>query len=479
MGTPLTPDHFSLVQQALAQLTSPGPGVGEGFGWMDAVPGADAPAPQPTMPTAPVQGNPAPPADDWWSGESPPPVPEYEAPALEQVPQPGFAQSALMSVLSSIPMFMPERGPTDRLGRPGKYPSGFDRFAGVAGPLLARGVAGGIEGGLKARQATVNAKNAAATNEARMKYQSEALGYRSKVNAAATIKAAGMRTDRPASDKSLVTMDVIQMANDKGIRVPATALNKPISDYPELAGLYPKTPPKILSGMNELYAQTDPDAIADQIYRGLHPPVVSMYGRPVQGAIASSLATRHPDFNLTKTGYKYAADLQLYKTASQNRMVILKQTIGTTRAHLERLSELNDDLDRLGVKRGTVPEVNRVALGAAVRMGGEAGKTASQFSAQVALLESELASVFSNGAAPTDDARRTARRMINDALASRQISGNIVNIFRDLTFKEAAMDKAFEERGLGSGPVGEGVGGAKTETWTKDPQTGKPVLVSK
>jgi hypothetical protein len=130
-------------------------------------------------------------------------VPEYEAPALEQVPQPGFAQSALMSVLSSIPMFMPERGPTDRLGRPGKYPSRFDRFAGVAGPLLARGVAGGIEGGLKARQATVNAKNAAATNEARMKYQSEALGYPSKVGAAATMGAAKLRASAPAKPATI------------------------------------------------------------------------------------------------------------------------------------------------------------------------------------------------------------------------------------------------------------------------------------
>ena len=111
-------------------------------------------------------------------------VPElsYEAPQLEQVPQASFLQSALMQVLGQMPNFAPQRNSR------GAYPSGFERFAGVAGPMLARGVAGGIEGGIRSRQAEVNARNAAATNEAKFKNDAALRAISPAVSGAAGIK---------------------------------------------------------------------------------------------------------------------------------------------------------------------------------------------------------------------------------------------------------------------------------------------------
>ena len=153
--------------------------------------------PQATTPQPPVQGMAGPSAGSGWGGEAPPEPPSYDAPELTPQAETPFWQSALMQVLGNAPMMMPQRGAY------GKYPSGFDRFAGVALPLLAHGVAGGIEGGIRSRQAAVNAKNAAATDEARMKYGAEAIGYPAKVAAWSSIKT-NQATNRKDFLKSMI-----------------------------------------------------------------------------------------------------------------------------------------------------------------------------------------------------------------------------------------------------------------------------------
>ena len=180
-----------------------------------------------TAPPLPMQGTAGPSAGSEWGGEAPPELPSYDAPELTPQVEPSFLQSALMQVLGNVPMFMPQRGAY------GKYPSGFDRFAGVAGPLLARGVAGGIAGGIQNRQAAVNAKNAAATGAARAKFESESIGYKAAMPAWASrmnnIETNQTRRDLdnpPVPEKSLSRIEAEAEARARGGRKGAPPIGR-------------------------------------------------------------------------------------------------------------------------------------------------------------------------------------------------------------------------------------------------------------
>ena len=116
--------------------------------------GSQTQAPAPALPPDGQTG------PDLTAGSDPYAASPYEPTRLTPVPEPGFLQSALMNVLSQIPMMTPQ---PDRYGR---MPHHFNRFAGIVGPLLAHGVAGGLESSIRARQADINAKNLVATQTA-------------------------------------------------------------------------------------------------------------------------------------------------------------------------------------------------------------------------------------------------------------------------------------------------------------------------
>lgn len=102
-------------------------------------------------------------------------MPSYEPVAQEaNVRQPGW-QSALMNVLGNMETFVP-RG---TLG--GRDSSGGQRLAGMMLPLLGRGIAGAMEGGLRSRQAEINSRNAASTEKAKAAWELKSGLYKSRV----------------------------------------------------------------------------------------------------------------------------------------------------------------------------------------------------------------------------------------------------------------------------------------------------------
>jgi hypothetical protein len=138
---------------------------------------AAAPVLPSTPPSAPDVPAPAPSPDNPFGVA----MPQVSSPQLETSPQPGFLQSALMQILSSLPMFAPERN------KYGEYPSGLSRVAGYALPALAHGAAGALESGVRSRQATVNARNIAATEKARAENAMKEVGYSTSVTGASRV----------------------------------------------------------------------------------------------------------------------------------------------------------------------------------------------------------------------------------------------------------------------------------------------------
>ena len=347
------------------------------------------------------------------------------------------------------PQFEPERGPII----PYQEPSAGTRFlAPFADMQMGRGapplalLLGGLLQGLAQRRVQEHQRGEVERQELNRRY-GLAASERNRANLAASGRAltariaekkaesARIESDKDARDPRLTIGHALQLG------LPPARAGKRISQLSpdEQSRIAPKAG---LTGMGQLYGEVDPASIAEAIVAGRASPDLTQYGRPAGAAVASILEKKYR-FDARKAGLQYKSDVRFFSTQNQPRLVVLRQTIATTRSHLERLRELNDALTRV-IPRGQVPELNRVGIAAAVRgtFGPEAGVIASQMRAQMGLMQSELATVFSNGASPTDEARRLANQMIRDDLGPNQISGNADNIARDLSFKEQAMLEA-------------------------------------
>jgi hypothetical protein len=394
-------------------------------------------------------------------------------PDLQSMPQPGFLQSMATSVLGNIPIMGQDH---NRYGEPSSNRT--EQALGIIGPLLAHGVSAAMQQGQQGQQQAVAAANARTRAVAEWMNKNRQATYEARQKA----RAEAQKDDRTSS--------MVPGPDGKPFRVPNTSVyagmdkSDPVVDTPskmrsETGLLKAKTStiatymkPPNQSSMGAMVEAQDPYAVAKAIaVDETMPPDLSAYGRPFQSAVVSVLAKQFPDYNYRAANMLYRGQKQFVATGNQRGMVMLRQTIATTRLHLDRARELNEALVKAGVPRGTVQEANRFSLGAAVRgsYGRDVAVKASQFQAQIGLMQSELATVFSNGAAPTDEARKLAREMIRFDLPAAQVEGNLANIGKDLDYKAEVMQTS-EPMDL--------PGGGQVDTWERG-LDGKPQRVKR
>lgn len=169
-----------------------------------------------------------------------------------------------------------------------------------------------------------------------------------------------------------------------------------------------KKPTVNLSGMNALYEQSDPKAIAQAIMRGDREPETGNLGRPIGAAV---------DTELAKAGYNKAAAITDWKAtqkhiASMNgpQQLRLNQSINA-------LPELLDTVDALAAKwkGGQFPVLNRANLLAAKNglYGKDVASVARQLDSQIADVVADLGNVYMGGNSPTDHALDLARKSLS------------------------------------------------------------------
>ena len=174
-------------------------------------------------------------------------------------------------------------------------------------------------------------------------------------------------------------------------------------------------PTAVLAGMNQLYAETDPKAIADQIRQGAMPPDISQYGRAVQGAVASMLAkpgsNGEPPFNLSDAQRTWKAQINLNRTMNGSQQVRLDESIRSGLAMYDKVDELADQWDSQGwgpLSRANLTAARNGALGP------DAAKIAIQLTGQIAQLTSDVATIEQGGLTPTNESRAVAEKSLQD-----------------------------------------------------------------
>jgi len=202
----------------------------------------------------------------------------------------------------------------------------------------------------------------------------------------------------------------------------ARELGKPVADLSsaetakftkEHTDATQKTP--ILGGMNALYADIDPKAIAAQIRVAQHPPDISQYGRPAAAAIASELAKKGPNgeppFDLSRAQREWKAQLRLNATMNGAQQVRLDESIRSGLAMYDKVDELAKQWDGLGI--GPLSRINLAAARDGLK-GPAAASLANQLTGQIGQLTSDIATIEQGGLTPTNEARAVAEKSMQD-----------------------------------------------------------------
>ena len=403
--------------------------------------GSQTQAPAPALPPDGQTG------PDLTAGSDPYAASPYEPTRLTPVPEPGFLQSALMNVLSQIPMMTPQ---PDRYGR---MPHHFNRFAGIVGPLLAHGVAGGLESSIRARQADINAKNlvatqtAAANEKARIATISPSIaarqsGINDQIAARAAIDAARIRANAAPVLKFGETPIPTppKMRKETGLE---KATPGQIATY-----MKPPSPGAGLSGMGKLYGEVDAEALADAIHQRLQPPDVTQYGRPAAAATASFLQTKYHE-NYYAMNMQWKRMITNIRTMEGTRFTSLGVNLNSADKALDLLSQYSDELSKVAPRFSNLP-MNDLAqkVQQNYNFGGpEVQAAVARLVSQGAATQLQLAGVYANGGTPTDQELRQARDIINFKAPPAVLGGQIDVGHADVQLRRDAYEGARMVRG--------------------------------
>ncbi len=285
-----------------------------------------------------------------------------------------------------------------------------DAYHAGIGDLMARGVLDGKEG-LRLISIPPGPDRVTAVNG----YLQQAMSAQQVLDQQATAqrKALEMRKLQADTDKSVVEADRLKNTPPSE---PVEAVVGP--DGPpgyvkrsEAVGKtpYQKPPTVNLSGMNALYADIDPKAIAQGIISGEQPPDISSLGRPAGAAVASELA--RAKYPLADAVREYKAQIKLGATMNGAQQVRLDESIRSGLAMYDKVDELAGAWNGKGW--GPLSRANLVAATNGA-MGPEAAKTAIALSGAIGQLTSDVATIEQGGLTPTSEARAVAERSLRD-----------------------------------------------------------------
>lgn len=185
----------------------------------------------------------------------------------------------------------------------------------------------------------------------------------------------------------------------------------------------------------------DPRAVALGIKQGTLPPDPGGYSRGQWGVIAGHLQKLGVD--VTKLTLNYRAIRQQVQTMNQGQSLQYRAAISKATPTLDYTEQLVRKL-QAQVPSGQVKEFNRASLAAVVRgaFGPDAAATATQLVGQISgPLNGEMATVYSRGGVPTDEARRAVNRQLSADMGTGNMLAAISAMRRDLNFAQTAMDE--------------------------------------
>ena len=153
-------------------------------------------------------------------------------------------------------------------------------------------------------------------------------------------------------------------------------------------------------------------------------------------------------FDFQKANLDYKAATKFMQTANSTQQVRLRQAITSVRSSLDSARQMSADFKRTGFAPANKVELMAAANGA---LGPDKAKQASDFIAQLTVIQDELGQVFMGGNSPTDNAFKLSGQLLNKNYSFEQLNGVFDTLDKNLTYRENAL-KSVGVQGIG-GPV--------------------------
>ena len=165
----------------------------------------------------------------------------------------------------------------------------------------------------------------------------------------------------------------------------------------------------VLSGMNRMYDETNPKAIAEAIMRGEREPDTGNLGRPVSGAVDSYLAAK--GFDKSRALREWKAQIKLGATMNGSQQVRLDESIRSGLAMYDKIDSLASAWDGNGW--GALSRANLSAARNGV-YGKKAQQQAIELTGAIGQLTSDVATIEQGGLTPTNESRAIAEKSLQD-----------------------------------------------------------------
>lgn len=175
------------------------------------------------------------------------------------------------------------------------------------------------------------------------------------------------------------------------------------------------------------------EAIADAIVQGLQPPTMTgLYGKTA--AVRAALARR--GYNLTNATLDYDATKRHFATLNGPQQTRLRQAANTAMHSLDVVEELSNKW-----QGGAFPLLNKGRLAAATNgvLGPEAQVLATQLTAVITDVTSELGNVYMGGNSPTDHALQLAAKNLSEDWSLPQLKAALDLARTNLTIRQNAI----------------------------------------
>jgi len=193
--------------------------------------------------------------------------------------------------------------------------------------------------------------------------------------------------------------------------------------------------PTTLSGMNALYSDIDPVAIADAIEAGDQSPIITDLGRPAAAAVSSELARR--GFSLARKQSEWKSIQRFYLSKQSTQQLRIRQSADV-------ILQSTDAIDALAKQwaAGGFKTLNKAELIAAKNglLGPEAAKIATLLEAQLTETVEAMGNVYMGGNTPTDRAMMLAQQQLKTEWSLPVLLAATDLVRRNTKFRLNAID---------------------------------------
>ena len=193
---------------------------------------------------------------------------------------------------------------------------------------------------------------------------------------------------------------------------------------------------------------------AQSIYQGLKTGKVLPSQIPIRGGMRTKIERLAVDdgFNLASAAQDEQAVKAFIANQNSDHQLNFRRTLGFVTEQIPLVRQKLEAWMKTGLPSG-FSDFNKLALDAAMRSPGEAGRAARELNVVMSELQAELPQVYSGGYAPHTEGEKTAQKIINSSWSGKDIANALGIVETTMNMRKVATDSVLPQGVRGDSPM--------------------------